>query len=523
MQKQKKMVWLMSTGLATTGLLAASALSQLAPGTGTGLQGEYFDNPDFTGTKVGRIDPNADFYWTGAPAAGLGVDTWSTRWTAQVQPLYSQTYTFYVHINYSDNVRLWVDDTLIINSWSGDYNPAAELSGQIALVAGQKYNLRLEFRDNAYNAESRLSWSSTSQGKQIVPTTQLYPGPASLTVAPDKQFSASSYVHTPLNPSAVLDSKSATWVADIRRQITQYYGLANVNIEQYSPPVWIVGAGQPTVRVKCWDRSNASWSYQPLQDQWLDVPLPDDFKPSPGTDQEAIVYQPSTGKYWEFWLMQQTGATVTDSAGRAVPEWGARWGGRILSLGTNPGYYPTPGSGAKFGTTATGLPLLAGLITIDEQRAGVINHAVHFALPETRKDVWAFPAQRTDGQLTSVDAIPEGTTFRLPANLDLNALSMDPYARMIARAVQKYGMVLRDRSGSVCFYAENPAGRYVVHPYYGPGGILRCPNGTWEWACAADGNNRLRGFPWDKLQAVQTQLSGPGLTQTATTPSAQTS
>lgn len=37
----------------------------------------------------------------------------------------------------------------------------------------------------------------------------------------------------------------------------------------------------------------------------------------------------------------------------------------------------------------------------------------------------------------------------------------------IARAVQKYGMVLRDRSGSVWFYAENPAGRYTVDRYFG--------------------------------------------------------
>jgi hypothetical protein len=154
-------------------------------------------------------------------------------------------------------------------------------------------------------------------------------------------------------------------------------------------------------------------------------------------------------------------------------------------------------------------------MTIEEQKAGVINHAVHFALPETRAGVWAFPAQRCDGQINTVDAIPEGATFRLPANLDLNAISMDPYARMIARAVQKYGMVLRDRSGSVCFYAENPAGRYTVDPYFGPNGILQCPNGVFQWSCAADGNNRLRGFPWDKLQALQTQLSGPNATQTA--------
>lgn len=56
-------------------------------------------------------------------------------------------------------------------------------------------------------------------------------------------------------------------------------------------------------------------------------------------------------------------------------------------------------------------------------------------------------------------------------------MDMDPYARMVARAVQTYGMVLRDKAGAVVLYAENPANRYAEDPYTKTDGILGCPNG----------------------------------------------
>src|SRR4030095_13906789 len=45
----------------------------VAGSAGTGLLGEYYDNMDFTGTKVTRIDPTVNFNWgTGAPDPAIG-------------------------------------------------------------------------------------------------------------------------------------------------------------------------------------------------------------------------------------------------------------------------------------------------------------------------------------------------------------------------------------------------------------------------------------------------------------------
>jgi hypothetical protein len=339
--------------------------------------------------------------------------------------------------------------------------------------------------------------------------TLLPPLPAnrpSLVISPDREFSATSYVHAPLPANAPVAAKSQKWVTELQRQVAKNYGLVAVNIDTYTPPLYVVGAGVPTVRVRAERASEPGWRFEPLQQQWLDVPLPKDFEPSAGTDKEAIVYQPDTGRYWEFWGMEKSGRSVKDSAGNTVPEWRAAWGGQIMDLKSSPGYFVTTPQGYKFGTAATGMALLGGLITIAEQRAGKVSHAIHIALPETQRAHFVHPAQRTDGQKEDADAIPQGTTFRLPATLDVLQLQMDPYARMLAQAAKDHGIVVRDTAGAVVLYAENPLTKGKAHPYFGANGILKCPLGIPEPSCYPDSNNRLRGFPWEKLEALAAPL-----------------
>src|SRR5690349_10144706 len=76
--------------------------------SGTGLLAQYFDNKDFTNLKLTRTDPQVNFAWGyNAPAAGMGVDTFSVRWTGQLVPAASENYTFYTSTD--DGVRLWVN------------------------------------------------------------------------------------------------------------------------------------------------------------------------------------------------------------------------------------------------------------------------------------------------------------------------------------------------------------------------------------------------------------------------------
>ena len=141
-------------------------------GTGTGLTATYYDNANFTGATVTRTDPAVNFDWaSGSPATGIGADTFSVRWTGQVQPQFSETYTFYTQSD--DGVRLWVNNVAIVNNWTD--HALTENSGTIALTAGQRYDIRMEFYENGGLATARLLWSSPSTPKTAVPTARLYP------------------------------------------------------------------------------------------------------------------------------------------------------------------------------------------------------------------------------------------------------------------------------------------------------------------------------------------------------------
>jgi hypothetical protein len=153
---------------------SATPSSPPPPGSGTGLKGQYYNNIDFTSLRVTRTDPTVNFNWgTSSPAAGIQGDTFSVRWTGEVQPQFSETYSF--HTVTDDGVRLWVNGQQLINDWTN--HAATENSGTISLIAGQRYIIQMDYFENTGSASAQLLWSSTSQIKQIIPQTQLYPAP----------------------------------------------------------------------------------------------------------------------------------------------------------------------------------------------------------------------------------------------------------------------------------------------------------------------------------------------------------
>jgi glucose/arabinose dehydrogenase len=139
-----------------------------------GLTGQYFDNIDFTALKVTRTDPTVNFdFGSGSPDPSVGADTFAVRWTGSVIPRFSQAYTFYTTSD--DGIRVWVNGALVIDNFT-DHAPI-ENSGQTAvLTAGVAYPIQIDFYENGGGAVAKLSWSSTSQGKEIVPQSQLLPG-----------------------------------------------------------------------------------------------------------------------------------------------------------------------------------------------------------------------------------------------------------------------------------------------------------------------------------------------------------
>ncbi|MES1185826.1 MAG: PA14 domain-containing protein, partial [Myxococcales bacterium] len=128
--------------------------------------GSYYDNADLTTLKTTRADASIDFDWgTGAPATGVGADTFSVRWTGNAKPTSSETYTFYTQSD--DGVRLWVNGSLLIDNWTN--HSSTQNSANLALVAGQTYAIKLEYYENTGGAVAKLHWSSPTLSKRAIP------------------------------------------------------------------------------------------------------------------------------------------------------------------------------------------------------------------------------------------------------------------------------------------------------------------------------------------------------------------
>ncbi len=141
------------------------------PGTGNGLLGVYFDDVGLTDPAFERTDPSVDFNWgVGSPDATIAPDTFSVRWVGQIEPLYSEEYTFYTTSD--DGIRLWIDGQQIIDHWNDHVSTVR--SGRVTLQAGQRYDVRMEYYERTGFAVAKLEWSSPSQSREVVPQLQLY-------------------------------------------------------------------------------------------------------------------------------------------------------------------------------------------------------------------------------------------------------------------------------------------------------------------------------------------------------------
>ncbi len=155
-------------------VLVAAPLPPAPPSwieNGTGLRGEYANGTNLSSIVVDRTDPNVNFNWgANSPASGVSNDLFSVRWTGQIQPRYSEGYTF--HLTADDGCRLWVNNQLLIDKWRND--SGTDVAGSVDLMGGQKYDLRIEYYEAYGNASAKLEWNSASQTREVVPTGVLF-------------------------------------------------------------------------------------------------------------------------------------------------------------------------------------------------------------------------------------------------------------------------------------------------------------------------------------------------------------
>jgi hypothetical protein len=311
------------------------------------------------------------------------------------------------------------------------------------------------------------------------------PDPPRATSAKQQLFAPSSFWNAPLSPTEELDPRSDVFIGELEAQVREEIAARHgpwIGTTKSSTPIYLVPRDQPPVVVKL-DSEIPHGPYQAFKA----VPMPPGARPADGADRHLTVWQPSTDRLWEFFGLE-----------RGSDGWHARWGGAINRVSNSPGYYTSsswPGARFYWGATATSLPVAGGVMTVDELRRRRIDHALALNIKRVRAGAFSWPAQRSDGQTSGEDQIPEGARFRLDPDLKIDSLGLHPVTAAIARAAQRYGLVVRDKSSTVALYAEDP-GPYGQDPYLD----LLAPYYPRQV------NGVLEDFPWHKLQLLKLRL-----------------
>lgn len=105
---------------------------------------------------------------------------------------------------------------------------------------------------------------------------------------------------------------------------------------------------------------------------------------------------------------------------------------------------------------AAGLPILPGLARYGEVAKGSIDHAIRFTARRTRS-AYVYPARHFASDDADPALPPMGLRVRLKRTANLARLG--PQARIVARALQRYGAILAD-NGSPWFLSGAPDARW---------------------------------------------------------------
>lgn len=137
--------------------------------TGNGLWGMYYKGKNFETFHSQGLKPKIDYAW--ATSTPVGQWLMSANWSGYIKAKYTENVTLFTEA--SDGVRLYIDNKLIIDDWN--VHTKTEKSATIAMEAGKYYYVTLEYFNNGdTEANVKLSWSSQSQAKEVIPTANLY-------------------------------------------------------------------------------------------------------------------------------------------------------------------------------------------------------------------------------------------------------------------------------------------------------------------------------------------------------------
>lgn len=130
----------------------------LPPGGGSthGLLAAYFANENHSGTAVfTRVDGVVGRTWgTNGPGHGIPAEGFSVRWTGTLTARTTGTHT--ISTRSDDDSWVWVGGSLVVDN--GGEHGLRVRSGQVHLLAGRRYTLRVDYVQRTFRASLSFRW-----------------------------------------------------------------------------------------------------------------------------------------------------------------------------------------------------------------------------------------------------------------------------------------------------------------------------------------------------------------------------
>lgn len=294
-------------------------------------------------------------------------------------------------------------------------------------------------------------------------------------------FSSASEWNNPLPANAPLSSANAAIISELKSFPS---GDTSPNIVMnagFSNPIYY-----PTTTDKAYAIKSTGGTLPP---ELGSLRIPKGAKPATGSDGEMMIWDNNKG------YVVGLHAAVYDSTNDT---WSAN-GADVYYTASNGLNKSLPESNDSRNVGHRGYPSAIAQVRYDEIQAGAVNHVLKVALDETGECHYYPGSGNESGKGGN---ICEGQILRIKPSVDLSQRNLTPAARIIATAMQKYGVVVGDTGGNnMALKLENIS---YTHP-------------DLSWSSVGLTNSSLSAIKWDDFEAIAPNYHRPISSTTDTT------
>ncbi len=133
--------------------------------------------------SVERVDSTIRFNWVrNTPVKPIKEDEFFVTWNGFIKP--DKTREYFFEARADDGMRLWIDNTLVIDKWKKEDDCAegnmmenvdrTKEEGKIKLKADKYYPVKVEYYEGKQNAMIYLTWSAEGVEREIIPYKNLF-------------------------------------------------------------------------------------------------------------------------------------------------------------------------------------------------------------------------------------------------------------------------------------------------------------------------------------------------------------